>query len=706
MKTLLCASFGLVTTLMISCNQSGQPDLSGIDPGQYDTTWYNHAPLRFVQTNLNETDADMDVDEYVQSLLDVSATMVVFNVGGIRAMYPTKLPFHYKSPFLKGDLVGEVITKLHENGIRFIARFDISKVHESIAAQKPEWLYVGTDGKNVNYNGEVHVCLNGGYQQEYAFKILREAITTYPVDAVFFNMSGYKTSDYSGIDHGICQCRNCKKRFYDYSGLTLPIKSDMNDPVYRKYREFQSVTTSELNHRIIDSIKSYDPKVVLQIQEGELVRSESGTGFTWGTDWNYHASERVKRVLGSYKDKTPNNTANYLMGMDYRHTATSPNILKILLAEQMLNGAGPGIYFMSRIDNQYDRVFIPVFKEYFNFHKTNEKLFTNVHSLARVGLVVGSTQEFRGIMKMLIEEHIMFDLIETNAVGSGSAPRKLEEYDAIILGNVTNMKDRFVSTIDNYVKNGGKLLAVGFPGVEVRGRIPVNKIKLQSLGVKPEIEFFQQAQSTYLAVSDDDKTSLGKDEFRNFDLVMMNSDFLKCRLSDSAEGYLRLLPNTMHGPPEKCYFTEEEITGYPGLIANSYGEGKAVFIPWHIGSQYKWKGNNAQREVFLASLKNLLKYDAFVKTDASALIEMTHIGNRDGAFEWMGMINHSGQLGDAFREAVPIYHTTIRFKPVKNVKEIWLIRSGEKIKFKFSDGWIECNVPEIDDFEMLLCLYS
>ena len=162
MKSLLCISLGLLATLMISCNQAGQPDLSGIDPGQYDTTWYNHTPLRFIQTNLNETDADMDVDEYVQSLLDVSATMVVFNVGGIRAMYPTQLPFHYKSPFLKGDLVGEALTKLHENGIRFIARFDISEIHESIAAQKPEWLYVGTDGKNVNYNGEVHVCLNGG----------------------------------------------------------------------------------------------------------------------------------------------------------------------------------------------------------------------------------------------------------------------------------------------------------------------------------------------------------------------------------------------------------------------------------------------------------------------------------------------------------------------------------------------------------------
>ena len=84
----------------------------------------------------------------------------------------------------------------------------------------------------------------------------------------------------------------------------------------------------------------------------------------------------------------------------------------------------------------------------------------------------------------------------------------------------------------------------------------------------------------------------------------------------------------------------------------------------------------------LEELKNLLKHEALVETDASALIEMTHIGNRDEAFEWIGMINHSGQLGDAFREAVPIYNTTIRFKSAKDANEIWLMRSGEKLKFK------------------------
>lgn len=706
MKKLLPVSFVCFALLMLSCNNSKQIDLSAIDPGHYDTTWYNHTPLRFIQTNLSEIDAEMDVDAYIKAIEDISANFVIFNVGGITANYPTRLPFHFRNPYLKGDLTGEVLKKLHEKGIKVIGRFDFSKVDESIADKKPEWLYVGTDGKNINYYGKVHTCVNGGYQQEYGFEILKEAITAYPLDAIFFNMGGYQTSDYSQVEHGICQCESCKKRFRDSTGLTLPLKPDMDSPVYRQYRAFQRSTSDDLFQRIKVFVKNLNPNIVLVHEVGEIIRSESGTGYTSAQDWNYHATENVKRVLGSYKDKTPNDSYNYLMGMDFRHTATSPNIGKIYMVEQMLNGASPGIYVMGRLENQYDRVFLPTLKELFGFHKANEKLFTNIRSLNKIGLVMGSTQEYRGIMKLLIEGHIMFDLIKQSAVGSADAPRKLEEYDALILGNITDMDDNFVSTIDNYVNNGGKLLATGFPGINDGIGTPINKIRLQSLGVMAEYEMFPRTQSTYLTVSDKDRSALGQNEFKDFSLIMMYSGFLKCKTTGNSESYLKLLPHTRQGPPEKVFFSDADVTDFPGIIANSYGKGRSVLIPWQIGSQYNWKGNNAHRDLFTAAIENLLKVESSLITDASPLIEMTHEGNRNSVFEWIGMINHSGQLGDAFLEPVPIYNTTIRFKPVKPVNEIRLVRSGERLKFKQNEGWVECVVPKVDDFEMILYLYK
>ena len=706
MKNLFVFSIGCMVIFLMSCNHKSKVDLSALNPGRYDSTWYNHRPLRFVQTNLSEIDATMDVDLYVKSFVDISANFVIFNVGGIIANYPSKLPFHYTNPYLKGDLTGEVVKKLHEKGIKVIGRFDFSKINETLAIKKPEWLYVGTDGKNVNYYGQVHTCVNGGYQQEYCFEILKEAITNYPLDAIFFNMGGYQTSDYSQVEHGICQCENCKKKFFEFSGFSIPLKPDLSDPVYRKYREFQKSTSEDLSLRIRTFTKSLNPNLVLVHEVGEVIRSETGTGYTSARDWNYHATENVKRTLGSYKNKTPNDSYNYLMGMDFRYTATSPNLGKIYMAEQMLNGASPGIYIMGRLENQYDRVFLPTLKELFGFHKTNEKLFTNIQSLSKIGLIMGSTQEYRGIMKLLIEEHVMFDLIKSSAVGSADAPRQLQYYDALILSNITDMDDNFISLIDNYVKHGGKLLVTGFPGINDGTGTPINKIRLQSLGVMPEYEAFPQTQSTYLKVNVRDKSILGQNEFEDFDLIMMYSGFLKCKTRGNAESYLKLLPHTRQGPPEKVYFADSDVSDFPGIVANSFGDGRAAFIPWLIGTQYGWKGNNGQRAIFLASLKNILHIDNQIVTDASPLIEMTHLSNRNGVFEWIGMINHTGQIGDAFRESVPVYNISIRFKPMKPITEISLMRSGKAVEFRQKDGWVECVVPKVGDYEMMLCLYN
>ncbi|ADB38099.1 hypothetical protein Slin_2055 [Spirosoma linguale DSM 74] len=33
------------------------------------------------------------------------------------------------------------------------------------------------------------------------------------------------------------------------------------------------------------------------------------------------------------------------------------------------------------------------------------------------------------------------------------------------------------------------------------------------------------------------------------------------------------------------------------------------------------------------------------------------------------------------------------------------MRSGNDLKFTQHNGWVDCIVPQVDDFEMLVCLY-
>jgi hypothetical protein len=402
MKRLSSTFIASIIIFLMACNSAyhssqstaypSEVDLSGIDPGEYDTTWWNRQPYRLVQTNLRETDAAMDVDAYVQSMVDASANIVLLNVGGIVANYPTKLQYEYKNPFMKGDLVGDLVKGLHARGIKVIGRFDFSKINEAIAAKKPEWLYVSTAGKNVNYNGQVHTCSNGGYQQEYGLEILKEAITSYPLDGVFFNMIGYTTSDYGGKYYGICQCENCKKRFSETTGHTLPVKVDMSDPVYRDYTAFTKSTADELFRKIGNYIKTLNPKLMITTYADagvDMIASESGSDLNPEYEWNYSATDNVKRVLGSYKDRSPGNLLIYFQAIGYRHVGTSPALAKEWLLENMLNGAPLGFVVVGTLVNYEDRIFIPTLNKLYGFHKTYEKLFTNVQAANKIALIRG-----------------------------------------------------------------------------------------------------------------------------------------------------------------------------------------------------------------------------------------------------------------------------------------------------------------------------
>ena len=715
MKRLISLLTALFCVIIVSCQHSEKlpeaavVDYSTIDPGKYDSTWWNREPYRLVQTNLREIDATMDVDAYVKSMVDANVNIVLINVGGIVANYPTELPYQFRNTFMKGDLAGDLINGLHDRGIRVIGRFDFSKINESLAAKKPEWLYVSTKGENVNYNGQVHTCVNGGYQQEYSLEILTEALTKYPLDGIFFNMIGYTTSDYSGNNHGICQCENCRKAFHEFSGHSLPVRQDMDDPVFIKYNEFKKITSDELFNKIGNHIKTLNPDLMINTYTDtgvDMIASESSSEINTETEWNYSATDNVKRVLGSYKDRSPGNLLIYFQAIGYRHIGTSPNLAKVWMLENMLHGAPLGFVVIGPLEKYEDRIFIPTLNSLYGFHKTNEKLFTNVQSVNKVALIRGSRDEYQGIIKMLTEEHIMYDIIEPSAIGTKRLPRDISGYDALILAEVGSMDADLVNMIDDYVNDGGRILTTGFTSTRDGLGKQLNKLRLKSLGVNPSYEMFQRERSSYLKISDDDKKSLGRDEFKDFSIMMMYSDFMKCRTDGDATGYMRFLPGTRFGPPEKCYFTDEEITDFPGLIYNKYGKGKSVFIPWKIGAQYRQKGHYMHRTLFVSALRELLEVENTIITDASPLVEITHLANRNGAFEWLGMINHSGQIGGSYREPVMMKDINIRFKPTRQVNKMVLLNSKTALGFRVNDGWVECTVPQLKDFEMILCLYE
>src|SRR5689334_7980818 len=84
--------------------------------------WWMKEPIRWVQTNLRQTDAGLDAKRLAEQLADMKANVLLQGMGGIVAYYPTTTEFHYPSPQLAPghDMFGDVLREAHARKIRVV----------------------------------------------------------------------------------------------------------------------------------------------------------------------------------------------------------------------------------------------------------------------------------------------------------------------------------------------------------------------------------------------------------------------------------------------------------------------------------------------------------------------------------------------------------------------------------------------------------
>ncbi len=638
-------------------------------------------------TNLREIDATMDLDRYIREVKDFGATVVMFNVGGIVANYPTDLRYHYRNPHMQGDLVGTVLDRLHKEGIRVIGRFDFSKINEKFAAEKPGWLYVSEKGGNVNYNGQVHTCVSGGYQQEYMFEILGEAVTRYPLDGVFFNMIGYQRSDYSGNYHGICQCRSCRDRFREFSGMELPKTQDENSPAYRKYMEFTRMMSDRQFNRVNAFLKAKRPDLAICTYTTagvDIIRKESNTPRGEGT---YADTDKAKSTLLTAGERQLANCAVHFIDIPYRHAAVSPYLTIRRIWQLGINGAWLDFYCIGPLQRQEDRTGLDMVQTLYRFHAANERWFRQTRGAGEVALVRRGGKEYDGLLQILCENQVAFEL--TTLDGS-----MLGTYPLVIVPDTAGLSREECEALDAYVARGGRLLLTGKPPADLQCTKDIT---------------FKQTRPTekgaYIRIRPEDRARLARTDLERLDVVFLQGPFHVCEAGGNVESLLRLIPADMFGPPEKCYY--RSVSEHPGLLFARHGQGAVACFPWDIGRHYEQQCHQGHASLMIGTIDSLLGLDRGLRVEASPLVEITHRKGQDGTFEWVALFNHSGQQGKALHAPIPVPDIKISLKPHKQIGNVRLLRDGRTLAFtRGGDGRIRVVVPRLDHYEVVLLEYA
>ncbi|MDR6881400.1 beta-galactosidase [Bacillus sp. 3255] len=664
--------------------------------------WWATNKLRLIQNNLRESDANLDVDALLLKLKELSANVLMMNAGGIVAFYPTELEYHYRAAGQSKDLLQEAVEKAHANGMKFIARFDFSKAHESIYQKRPEWFYRTKEGREVNYHGIVHTCVNGYYQREYALRMIDEVLTRYEVDGIFFNMFGYQTKDYSGKHYGICFCDSCQTGFKAFSGgLALPASESLDDPVYRLYKTFQEVTTKQILDRIHALVKSKDREIAISTYNEykvDIVRKESNTDIHRPQPvWLYSASENVQSLEDSWGDKLVSNCCINAIDLVHRFTGVSKHEINIRLKEGLASGSGLDFCIIGVFEDYPDRENLPVVSNVFQYHKENERYYGQFHSMADVALVKPgrpaqkNMKEYFGLYKMLKEEHILFDVIHQSTLAANG--ERLKNYRAILIPDTAGFSCEELDVLERAHEQGVGLLATGGAFTEDAEEREFLR-RVFDARVEEVHHYCQEA--AYLWTEDKQIFS----RFPERDWVFLDGPFYRLQSGARVKCQLPLVEPSTYGPPERAFGHRiSERTAGALIAANS--KGIAAIIPWQAGTLYYQHGFADHKHVVLDLLEHAAAQRWKLATNAPSCVEV-FFHRLDNNTYVLHLLNLSGFNGITYHEAVPVYGIELSLRGVGQCRCAEDLVTKSKVDYGNADQAVTLRLSELKDFASLV----
>jgi hypothetical protein len=630
--------------------------------------WWMTEPIRWIQTNLPETDAALNPRKFVSQVADYDGNVLLMTMGGISAYYPSKVQYHYVSPYIpKGhDTFGEVLAEAHARHIRIVGRFDFSKAHKEAFDAHPEWFFKKADGSPAPYNGLYQACINGGWYREKGVEMLTEALERYDVDGLFFNMFNNPAADYSGHPLGLCHCDNCKRLFRARFGRDLPDKPD------REYQDFMRDNSRSMSETIAKLIRTKRPKAALvgtSPDIGDGVFSESNTAVRRPLPlWPYASSDNVSRARNTYPDKMAINQCMSFIDYAWRFSVVPQGEIRTRLWQNVANGGAAAFNVHSTLE-QEDRSALEAMRPVYHWLKEHQEYFVGQESGARVLLLGGGTRGFhaseeayRGMFRLLAEEHIPFGVVD-NLEWIGK-----RDVDLVIApGEVP-------PGLQPYVEKGGHVIVASSVGP------PFDMGKVVKLWKDPDGAYFRIRDHAMFP------------SLKSIDITFFYGDYLEVE----GKGPLTLIPPSLYGPPELVKVGWKD-TNAPGLIFKNYGSGKVAWLPWNLGSLYYKHSSEAHAGLMRDLIDQLLPNGRQLKTNAHPLVEITLMRQKNRTL--MHFINISGHSQTAYFSPVPM--TDIKIQVKGAFRSARAIRADHAIALARGQEYTTFTLPSLKEYELI-----
>jgi hypothetical protein len=638
-----------------------------------DGAWWNTEPIRWLHSNLRETDAALNPKRFIHDVADFNANVLVTAMAGITASYPSKVEYEYVNPYMPEgqDTFGEVLREAHARRIRVMGRCDFSKTRKHVYDAHSDWFFKRADGRPVVYNGLYQTCVNGGWYQQKSIEILNEALDRYEVDGLFFNMFANPAVDYSYRPIGLCHCDHCEALYRERYRRGVP---DTSDTDYQAFLHDSVVSMSSTIRRLVKSKRAGTALAGLAADISDIVYSESNTAAQRPLPlWPYSASDNTNQWKNSYPGKPAVNQCMSFVDYRWRFATVPQPEIRTRLWQDVANGGAAALSQHGTIAELQDRMAMDAAVPIYRWLKEHEDYCAGQTSAARVLLLAPGSggfgfqmpqDSYRGLFRLLVEQHIPFAAVDNlDWMGKRDA-------DLVITTGATPR------ALEAYVQNGGRLLIAG-------STVP-------EFAVAPTIKLWKNPDGAYFRIHD---KSLFP-SLRQTDVVFMYGDYLQVQMDN--ESPLTFIPPSMYGPPEFVHVDWKD-TDDPGLVVKSMGKGKVAWLPWDVGGLYYRHSSEAHARLLSDLIDNMLPDGRQLITNAHPLVEITFM--RQNGRHLVQLVNISGHSDTAWLDPIPMTNIQVRVKG--RFRTGRAINGGYDVNVADGGGYAQFTLPSLDEYELV-----
>jgi hypothetical protein len=687
--------------------------------------WIDRA-TRWAQLTLVEDDpGKFDPQFWLEYFQGTHSNAVCLSAGGCVAYYPTAVPFHHRSAWLKdSDPFGTLVAGCRKLGMVVIARTDPHATYDDVYAAHRDWIAVDSVGKPRRHwaSPEMWVtCALGPYNFEFMTQVKKEIMSRYHVDGIFINR-------WDGS--GMCYCQHCRANFKQASGFDLPVTDDPHDPARRAYILWRQQRLFELwrlwdgeirkinpDARVIPNTgggatSSLDMKRIGELADTLIADRQARRGLA--PPWTNGSNAKEFRATMGHKPIVGIFSVGLEEPYRWKDSVQSEAEIRIWVADGIANGLRP--WFTKFSGTLHDERWLKTVEEIYSRYYRWEKYLQHQAPLARVALVYSQQTAWfygkdrprdkiedpsLGWCQALIEARIPFEMVHDRLLDSAH----VSQFKTLILPNIAALSDEQCDQLQQFVENGGGLVATYETSLcnewgEPRKDFGLNK--LFGVTFKAKAEGPMHNSYLWLDRSAPNANILlrGLEDAPRIVNGVWRLNVDSNELSHPAP--LTLIPSYPDLPMEKVY-PRVSHTDTAEVFLREYGKGRVVYFPWDIDRTF-WDVLCVDHGKLMANAVHWATNEKPpVIVTGSGMLDVTVWRQKNSMTVHLVNLTNPMTMKGPFRELFPISQQKVQVNPPDGtrVSQVRLLAANQNPHVIHSGSEILVTVPSVLDHEIL-----